>query len=99
MRRDADEILWGLLEGTPLEWFSFVCGLVLSLAVLWLAIRFFARMRDGDDPAVNDQQMLMQIGEMHRQGNLDETEYRSIKVSLADRLNEDQTESESKFDD
>ena len=90
--------LWGLLEGTPLEWLSFAVGLIVVMTAVWLATRFFARMRDGDDPAVVENEMLNQIAEMHREGDLDETEYRSIKVRLADRLKEIETEPESKLD-
>ena len=98
MSGKKDGILWQLLEGSPKEWFSFACGIVAVATFVWLALRFFARMRDGDDPAVTDQQMLTQIAEMHRQGSLEETEYRSIKVRLVDRLKDEDVESESKFD-
>lgn len=90
--------LWESLEGSPQDWLSFAIGLVVVTAVVWLAIRFFARLRGGDDPAVVEHQMLNQMREMHRQGNLDENEYRSIKVRLADRLKKIETESESKID-
>lgn len=96
-----DGILWQLLEGSPQEWFSFVCGIVVVSTLVWLTVRFIVRMRDGDDPAVTDQQMLTQIAEMHREGSLEETEYRSIKVRLVDRLKEEDiedSESESKLD-
>lgn len=98
MRGKKDGILWDLLEGSREEWFSFACGAIVVATVVWLAVRFFTRMRDGDDPAVTDQQMLTQIAEMHRQGNLEDTEYRSIKVRLVDRLKDEDLGSKSKFD-
>lgn len=74
----------------------FAIGLVgLGLAI-WCFMRLVTWMRDDDDPAVSEQQMLTQIGELHREGDLDENEYRSIKERLVDRLKETDTDAKSK---
>lgn len=43
-------------------------------------------MRDGEDNAAAEQMMLTQYTEMHRDGDLSEEEYRSIKGRLLERL-------------
>lgn len=49
-------------------------------------IRIRSRYRDNEDPAAAEQQMLAQIRDLHRQGDLSEDEYRSIKGRLVKRL-------------
>ena len=63
-----------------MAWF----GLFALLAVAaWLVLRIRARFRDREDPTEGDHQMLMQMGELHRQGGLSDQEYRSIKSKLS----------------
>lgn len=87
MRRLGDEsILWRLLEGSPSQW----AGLLIALAVIFVlvvvSIRIRAWFREDADPRVAEQQMLSRIGDLRRQGDLTEAEYRSIKSQLIERL-------------
>ena len=59
---------------------------VLICLLVWAVVRIRSLFRDDDDPAAIDRSMLMQIGDLHRQGDLSEEEYRSIKRALAERL-------------
>jgi hypothetical protein len=62
-------------------------GLFLLLAgAAWLIIRIRAQFREREDPAEEGHQMLMQMGELHRQGGLSDEEYRSIKSQLSGPL-------------
>jgi hypothetical protein len=56
--------------------FAFLAG------ASWLIFRIRARFRGGEDPAEQGQQMLMQMGDLHREGGLSDEEYRSIKSRL-----------------
>jgi hypothetical protein len=65
------------------SWIAWL-GLFALLAVAaWLVLRIRARFRDREDPAEGGHQMLMQMGELHRQGGLSDEEYRSIKSKLS----------------
>jgi hypothetical protein len=69
-----------LMQVSWMAWF----GLFALLAVAaWLVLRIRARFRDRDDPTEGDHQMLMQMGELHRQGGLSDEEYRSIRSKLS----------------
>jgi hypothetical protein len=62
-------------------------GLFLLLAgATWLIIRIRAQFREREDPAEEGHQMLMQMGELHREGGLSDEEYRSIKSKLSGPL-------------
>lgn len=86
MARQQDTLIWKLLEGSPREWFWFVCGLGGLVFVLWVFARFIAWMRDDEDTAAAEQMMLTEISELHRGGDLSDEEYRSIKGRLLERL-------------
>ena len=74
------EELAKLFQASWLAWF----GLFLLLAgATWLILRIRARFRDREDPAEEGHQMLMQMGELHRQGGLSDEEYRSIRSKLS----------------
>ncbi|MEX2286220.1 MAG: hypothetical protein WD648_03965 [Planctomycetaceae bacterium] len=74
-----DASIWKLIAAS--------CGLFVCLVVAgWLMIRIRSRYRDNEDPAAAEQQMLAQIRDLHRQGDLSEDEYRSIKGRLVKRL-------------
>lgn len=69
-----------LLQASWMAWL----GLFALLAVsAWCVIRIRARFRDREDPAEGGHQMLMQMGELHREGGLSDEEYRSIKSKLS----------------
>ena len=57
--------------------------LIISLIVMFAVILWVKSLYRGDDDTDGfDHEMLTQIGELHRQGNLSEEEYRSIKDQL-----------------
>lgn len=61
-------------------------GLVIAILVLAMGIRWVRSwFRDRDDPADNEDQLLDQIQEMHREGDLSDEEFRSIKSQLTGR--------------
>ena len=65
------------------SWMAWL-GLFALLAVaVWLVLRLRARFRDREDPTEGDHRMLMQMGELHREGGLSDEEYRSIKSKLS----------------
>jgi hypothetical protein len=74
------EELARLLQASWLAWFALFA---LLAAAAWLVLRIRARFRDREDPAEEGHQMLMQMGELHRQGGLSDEEYRSIKSKLS----------------
>ena len=74
------EELARVMQASWIAWF----GLFALLAVAaWLVLRIRARFRDRDDPTEGGHRMLMQMGELHRQGGLSDQEYRSIKSKLS----------------
>ena len=92
MRRGLDSFLWNVLdmsgEGVTaaLLW---TAALVAALTLLvWAVVRVRSRFRDDDDPAAVDRAMLLGLGDLHRQGDLSESEYRSIKGQLLQRMDD-----------
>ena len=76
------------LEASPREWGLFLAAFAGLAVGLWAFARFIAWMRDGEDNAAAEQMMLTQYTEMHRDGDLSEEEYRSIKGRLLERLSD-----------
>jgi len=78
-----NSIISKILSATVWEWLVLVVVLiVLVRLVVWIK----ASLREDDDPSSIDHQMLVEITELQRQGEITETEYRSIKGRLVDRL-------------
>ena len=78
-----NSIISKILTATLWEWLVLVVVLiVLVRLVMWIK----ASLREDDDPSSIDHQMLVEITELQRQGEITETEYRSIKGRLVDRL-------------
>ena len=68
-------------------------GLVLTivvsvLALAWLLYRLRTRFRGREDPAEHDRRLMMQMGELHRQGGLSDEEFRSIKSRLIETVDD-----------
>ncbi|MCA9018498.1 MAG: hypothetical protein KDA74_00005 [Planctomycetaceae bacterium] len=84
MAAGTDQTLSGIVQ-------SFVT-LAALFAVIGIGIviilRVRTRFRDDSDPAASDRVMLSQLGDLHREGDLTEEEYRSIKGLLIGRLDE-----------
>ncbi len=78
-----NSVISKLLSATYWEWLVLIVVLiVLVRLVIWIK----ASLREDDDPSSIDHQMLVEITELQRQGEITETEYRSIKGRLVDRL-------------
>ncbi len=78
-----NSIISKILSATFWEWlFLIVILIVLVRLIMWIK----ASLREDDDPSSLDHQMLVEITELQRQGEITETEYRSIKSRLVDRL-------------
>lgn len=93
MGRGQKSFLWKLLndgpDATTLELaFWSVVVLAAVVVLIWAVVRIRARFRDDDDPAAVDRSMLLGLGELHRQGDLSEAEYRSIKSQLIQRMDD-----------
>ena len=79
--------LWDeLFGGGILEWLSFIATILVIAAIIWSIVRVRAWFRDDVGADESDEQLLIQMMEMRREGELSEEEYRSIKHRLAARL-------------
>jgi uncharacterized membrane protein len=76
------QIISQLLGGSLGEWVSFLVAALVVLGMTWVFCRIKAWYCDDSDPAGDETQMLFQIRELHREGDLSEEEYRSIKSRL-----------------
>jgi len=78
-----NSIISKLLSATVWEWLVLIVVLIVLIRlVMWIK----SSLREDDDPSSIDHQMLVEITELQRQGEITETEYRSIKGRLVDRL-------------
>jgi hypothetical protein len=64
------------------SWYWWLILFAVVAGAAWLLFRIRARFRDHEDPAEDNHRLLMQLGEMHRQGGLSEEEFRSIKKQV-----------------
>ena len=74
-----------LLEG---NWWPTVIAMVCLVVMIWLIVRLVARVNDDSDPAAIAREMLTSMNDLHREGDLTQDEYRSIKGQLVRRLQE-----------
>lgn len=65
-----------LFEASYIEWGLLV--VTVSLMV-WLIFRVRAWFREEEDPTELDREILLQFKDLHRQGDLTDEEFRSIK--------------------
>ncbi len=83
MPERLNSIISKILSATLWEWLVLIVVLIVLIRlVMWIK----ASLREDDDPSSVDHQMLVEITELQRQGEITETEYRSIKGRLVDRL-------------
>ena len=76
--------------------FGFI-GLGILIAVsIALTLRIRQRFHGNDDPAEVDHQMLLQIKELRREGDLTDEEFRSIKGRLVERIDDSFTQADRK---
>lgn len=59
--------------------------LIMSIVGVYVSLRF----RDGAEQKDTSSNMLTKFREMRQQGHLDDTEYRTIKTSLSEKLHEE----------
>ena len=68
------------------NWVGYSVLLVVTVGVISLIVALISRATDDTDPAETDRQMLTAMNELHRQGDLTQEEFRSIKGQLVERL-------------
>jgi hypothetical protein len=68
------------------SWLGYSVLLIVTVALVWLVVALISRATDDIDPAEIDRQMLTAVNDLHRQGNLTQEEFRSIKSQLVERL-------------
>jgi len=88
-----EQIRREVLEAT---WYWWLILFVILAVAAWLLFRIRARFRDHEDPAEDAHRLLMQLGEMHRQGGLSEEEFRSIKSRLIEPLDHSTRDNQGK---
>ncbi|MCA9027885.1 MAG: hypothetical protein KDA86_21935 [Planctomycetaceae bacterium] len=85
MEKIDQTFLWKLLDASVWH----VIGLLVALVVLvGLIIRVRTLFREDEDSTADDHRLLTQITDLHREGDLTEEEYRSIKGRLVQKLDE-----------
>ena len=75
-----------LLQLPDFNWWQFLFATACLMVLIWSIVRFVSRVHEDVDPAESDQDMLIAISELRRQGDLSEDEYRSIKGQLLTRM-------------
>ena len=75
-----------LLQLPDFTWSQFLFATGCLVVLIWSIVRFVSRVHEDVDPAESDQDMLIAISELRRQGDLSEDEYRSIKCQLLARM-------------
>ncbi len=86
MSRRAIRQLWRFLDGDFTEWLPILAGVGGAIVLIWMVIRVRAWYRDGEDTEAADEQMLFQLDDLHREGDLSQDEYRSIKSQIIKRM-------------
>ena len=87
MRNVNDSILWRLLDGSAAEWIGFAGAIVVVVVLICVIFRVRSWFREDEGPAAWSHEMLLQFRDLHREGDLTDTEFRSIKSRL---LNEEE---------
>ena len=89
-------VLWKLLDASIWQWI----GLLVALMVLMgLIVRIRSLFREDEDSTAVDHQLLSQITDLHREGDLTADEYRSIKGRLVQKLDVRLTDDPSKTEE
>lgn len=86
MQEIEQTLLWKLVNASLAQWI----GLFVALGILIaLIIRIRTLVREDSDAAADHHELLTSISELHREGDLSEDEYRSIKGRLITKLGDD----------
>lgn len=100
VRRIGEESwLWRLMEGSVSDWLGFGAGFAALLVLIWLSFLIRSWLRDDAGPEADSHQMLTQLGDLLREGDLSEEEYRSIKSRLIERLDDSSRGDDTHLDD
>ncbi|MGD9856998.1 MAG: hypothetical protein AB7U20_18770 [Planctomycetaceae bacterium] len=83
MHEIEQSLLWKVVHASLVQWI----GLLVALGVLvGLILRVRALLSEDTDATADHHELLTSISELHREGDLSEDEYRSIKGRLISRL-------------
>lgn len=77
--------LWEFLNASLLQWIGLFVAIVVLAGVI---VRIRTWIREDADAAADHYELLTGISDLHREGDLSEEEYRSIKGRLVSRLGE-----------
>lgn len=89
-------VLWKLLDASIWQWI----GLLVALMVLvGLVVRIRTLFREDEDSTAVDHELLSQITDLHREGDLTADEYRSIKGRLVQKLDEHLSDGSSRMEE
>lgn len=86
MSRKAIRQLWRFLDGDFSEWLPVLVGVLGAIVLIWVVIRVRTWWQGDEDPEAADEQMLFQLDDLHREGDLTHDEYRSIKSQIIKRM-------------
>lgn len=78
----AEKSVWDLLDRSM---WSGVGLVVALLALAWAFFRLRSWMGDDEDRTAGEQELLTHVLQMHREGDVSEEEFRSIKGRLTGR--------------
>ena len=74
-----------LLQETTVFWFVLISAFIVAVVLI---VQIRARYCGREDSEANQRQLLMQMGELHREGGLTDEEFRSIKGQMSGRRND-----------
>ncbi len=77
---------WKLLQ-PMIGWWQVLAAGACLVVLVWGIFRLVSRANEDVDPAEADREMLEAINELRREGDLSESEFRTIKGQLVARLN------------
>ena len=83
MHEIEQTLLWKLINASLWQWI----GLLVAVGgLVGVIIRIRTLFREDADAAADNHQLLTSISDLHREGDLSEDEYRSIKGRLINKL-------------
>ena len=75
------------LSSTPAQLVIWLTGLAILTAIGFFLVQKYRDRIDEDQPGTND--LLTKFGELHDEGDIDEKEYRKIKLVLGSKLQQE----------
>ena len=74
-----------LLQETTVFWLVLIVAVIVASVLI---VRIRTRYRGREDSEANQRQLLMQMGDLHREGEFTDEEFRSIKGRMSGRRND-----------